>query len=92
MSESQQSGARIESTRDESGSTVISILGRLDSTSTAPVWRRALELGRSAASSELVVDASALEYCDGAGASLLVALERQQTCAVCARSSSSSSR
>jgi phospholipid/cholesterol/gamma-HCH transport system permease protein len=78
MSESQQSGARIESTRDESGNTVLSVLGRLDSTSTAPVWRRALELGRSAASSELVVDASALEYCDGAGASLLVALERQQ--------------
>ncbi|UCE85800.1 MAG: MlaE family lipid ABC transporter permease subunit [Deltaproteobacteria bacterium] len=78
MSGNEQSGARIESSRDPSGQTLLSIRGRLDSTSAAGVWRRLLELGRAAGASGLVVDASALEYCDGAGASLLVALERQQ--------------
>ena len=81
MNGTEQNGARIESRRDASGQIVLSILGRLDSTSTAGVWRRLMELGRAAGASDLVVDASALEYCDGAGASLLVALERQQRAA-----------
>lgn len=74
----QESAAEIRSARDDSGGVVLSILGRLDSETTGQIWREAMRLSAGSRSSELVVDASGVEYCDGAGAGLFVALERQQ--------------
>ena len=50
--------------------------GRLDSSSVGTIWERALEFVHSSAERELVLDASHVEYCDGAGAALLVALRQ----------------
>jgi phospholipid/cholesterol/gamma-HCH transport system permease protein len=71
-------GAEIRSTRDEAGGRVLSLLGRLDSETTGAIWRRAMSLTAGEQAGALVVDASGLEYCDGAGVSLLVALRQRQ--------------
>jgi len=64
--------------RSESGERRWTLAGRLDVETTGAVWRRAMEeLG--ATSEPLVVDASGLTYCDGAGAGLLVELRRRET-------------
>jgi phospholipid/cholesterol/gamma-HCH transport system permease protein len=74
-----QMPAHVELTRDAGGRTVLRLAGRLDSTTTGAAWREAMHLSEDATGSELVVDASGVDYCDGAGASLLVALrDRQQ--------------
>lgn len=78
MAEAVSIGAEIQSTRDEAGGRVLSILGRLDSETTGAIWRRAMSLTAGEQAGALVVDASGLEYCDGAGVSLLVALRQQQ--------------
>ena len=70
--------AEIRSERDASGRRILLLRGRLDAQSTGGVWREAMTLTRDTHGAELVVDASAVEYCDGAGASVLLALERQQ--------------
>jgi phospholipid/cholesterol/gamma-HCH transport system permease protein len=57
---------------------VLSILGRLDSATTGGVWRRAMDLTAEARGGDLVVDASGIEFCDGAGAGLLLALQQRQ--------------
>jgi phospholipid/cholesterol/gamma-HCH transport system permease protein len=67
--------------QDEAGRHVLSIAGRLDSETTGQVWQRATSLAQAAQGQDLVVDASNLDYCDGAGASLLVALRLQQRAA-----------
>ncbi len=76
-SPSAESAATIESGSDAAGALVLRLRGRLDSSSTGPVWREAMRLA-SAQRGDLVVDAEGLDYCDGAGASLLLALERNQ--------------
>jgi phospholipid/cholesterol/gamma-HCH transport system permease protein len=62
--------------QEPGGARVLALSGRLDTDSTGAVWRSALAEAKGGG--ELVVDASALEYCDGAGASLLVALREEQ--------------
>jgi phospholipid/cholesterol/gamma-HCH transport system permease protein len=57
---------------------VLSILGRLDSETLADLWRDAMRMADGARAGELVVDASGVDYCDGGGAALLVALEQRQ--------------
>ena len=78
MTEAVSTGAEIQSTRDEAGGRVLSLLGRLDSETTGAIWRRAMSLTAGEQTGALVVDASGLEYCDGAGVSLLVALRQRQ--------------
>ena len=74
--ESAAAEARLE--RDASGRPVLHLGGRLDAQTTGAVWRDAMTLTRDARGSTLVVDASGLDYCDGAGASVLLALQQQQ--------------
>jgi len=50
--------------------------GRLDVDSVGRLWRPALAAVRKAAPGELELDLGGLDYCDGGGAALLVALRR----------------
>src|SRR6476660_4041086 len=60
------------------GALILSISGALDTTSTGQAWRRALQLITEHQPKRLIVDASRLTYCDGAGAALLLELRRRQ--------------
>jgi len=51
----------------------LQLAGRLDSGSVGAIWNEAVE----AADDEVVVDASEVEYCDGAGSALLCELQRR---------------
>ena len=73
-----QTQAEIRSARDEAGRTVLSIVGHLDSATIGQIWDRAMSLVRAEPRGALVVDASGLDYCDGAGVGLLIALRREQ--------------
>ena len=70
--------ARLEGHRDPRGGLVLQLAGRLDTASTGAVWREAMRLTRGGSAGDLFVDASGVEYCDGAGASLILALRRNQ--------------
>lgn len=61
--------------------TVLTIAGRLDSGSFLQAWDQAVEPCRKAAPQRLVVDLSAMDYCDGAGLGLLSELRRIVTSA-----------
>jgi phospholipid/cholesterol/gamma-HCH transport system permease protein len=52
--------------------------GRLDAANAGRLWREALRLAREPRRPLLVVDAHRVEYCDGGGAALLVALRSDQ--------------
>ena len=71
-------GASVRSERDEQGRTVVVLAGRLDAFSTGSVWNEAMRVAEPAAGGELVVDASGVDFCDGAGASVLLALRQSQ--------------
>jgi phospholipid/cholesterol/gamma-HCH transport system permease protein len=77
MSAASESGAEVRSARDPEGRAVVSIRGRLDSATTGGVWRRAMDLSAEAHGGPLVVDASGIEFCDGSGAGLLLALRER---------------
>jgi phospholipid/cholesterol/gamma-HCH transport system permease protein len=57
---------------------ILSISGPLDAGTTGQAWRTALNLLQRAKPRRLIVDAAAVTYCDGAGAALLLELERRQ--------------
>ncbi len=65
----------LRTTTGESGERVLTIEGRLDGASTARLWREATAAARSAGNRALVVEADGVDYCDGAGAALLAAIE-----------------
>jgi len=54
------------------------IKGRLDTETTASLWREAVGKLAESRPKKLVVDAKAVEYCDGAGSGLLLELKRRQ--------------
>jgi phospholipid/cholesterol/gamma-HCH transport system permease protein len=58
---------------------VFSIIGPLDSKTTGLAWRTAVDSLELANPRRLIVDASQLNYCDGAGAALLLELRRRQS-------------
>jgi phospholipid/cholesterol/gamma-HCH transport system permease protein len=60
------------------GVLTIRIMGRLDSTSTSSIWQNAIEALDLASSKIVIVDASRIDYCDGAGIGLLIELHRHQ--------------
>jgi phospholipid/cholesterol/gamma-HCH transport system permease protein len=55
--------------------------GHLDVDSTGALWREATAAARDAGRGAFVVDATGLDYCDTAGAALLVAIERERRAA-----------
>jgi len=60
------------------GGLVLSITGPLDSATSGQAWRDALQLINRIKPKRLIVDASQLTYCDGAGAALLLELRLRQ--------------
>ena len=60
---------RSEGPRD--GTLKLIIAGRLDAETTGTIWRRAVSNVKAANTTNVVVDASGIEYCDGAGIALL---------------------
>lgn len=55
------------------------IQGRLDAENTAPLWAQAVKKLAETKPEMLLVDASAIEYCDATGIGLLLELKRRQT-------------
>jgi phospholipid/cholesterol/gamma-HCH transport system permease protein len=60
----------------DSGPATIALSGRLDAYSVGPLWQRAHDLLGARPGAPVVVDCSAVEYCDGAGVALLLDLLR----------------
>ena len=60
------------------GGLILAIVGALNTASTGQAWRQALRLVNQHQPARLIVDASRLTYCDGAGAALLLELRRHQ--------------
>ncbi|HZI82299.1 MAG TPA: ABC transporter permease [Casimicrobiaceae bacterium] len=58
-------------------SRVLALSGRLDAYSIATVWREARAAVMAAPNQPIVVDATAVDYCDGGGVAMLVDLLRQ---------------
>lgn len=67
---------RTEAPRD--GSLRLIFTGQLDAATTGTVWRRAATEVTKANTKGVVVDASGIDYCDGAGIALLVYLRNLQ--------------
>jgi phospholipid/cholesterol/gamma-HCH transport system permease protein len=57
---------------------VLSLSGRLDASTIRDLWQQAARAVRDASPRHIVVDARAVDYCDGAGIALLVDLMRQR--------------
>ncbi len=68
----------LEGQPSSDGALILSINGALDTASTGQAWRHALSLLAAHQPKRLIVDASRLTYCDGAGAALLLELRRRQ--------------
>lgn len=62
----------------DGGTQTLSFAGRLDVDSTGDIWREALREVEQGRPARLLVDASQVTYCDGAGVALLLALRRHQ--------------
>ena len=58
---------------------IFSIIGPLDSSTTGAAWRTAMGALQKHSPPRLIVDATRLTYCDGAGAALLLELRRRQS-------------
>jgi phospholipid/cholesterol/gamma-HCH transport system permease protein len=59
------------------GSRVLALSGRLDAYSIAGVWRDARAAVTAAPDRRIVIDAAAVDYCDGGGVAMLVDVLRQ---------------
>jgi phospholipid/cholesterol/gamma-HCH transport system permease protein len=80
MPQTETEGTRVELESLVSGEGVLTLAlrGRLDAATTARIWASALRSVDEAACDLVVVDASAVDYCDGAGVGLLFEIERRQ--------------
>jgi len=63
---------------NERGDVTITIVGRLDSTSTSSIWQKAMDALEDGSSKSVVVDTAGVDYCDGTGIGLLVELNLRQ--------------
>lgn len=68
----------LQANSDADGGLIFSINGPLDAGTTGQAWRAALQALRQSNPNRVIVDASRLTYCDGAGAALLLELQRRQ--------------
>jgi phospholipid/cholesterol/gamma-HCH transport system permease protein len=73
-----ESSASIRADASGSGDLSLTIEGRLDSATTAKVWREATSAIEKMSPSRVVVDASKINYCDVSGIGLLVEILRRQ--------------
>ncbi len=79
MALSSHTGVELRSEGPRDGVFKLAIAGRLDSNTTGGIWRRATATVSGAKAASVVVDASGIDYCDGAGIALLVHLRRLQS-------------
>jgi phospholipid/cholesterol/gamma-HCH transport system permease protein len=70
--------ATLSTKANKQGDVTMTIVGRLDSTSTGSIWQNAIESLSPASSKRVVVDASGVDYCDGIGIGLLMELRLRQ--------------
>ena len=70
-------GAALDVRDGADGKRVLALRGRLVADTIPLVWRQALSAVRESPERPVVIDASAVTYCDGAGIALLVDLMRQ---------------
>ncbi len=70
--------ADVSTAMDEQGVLTLTFSGRLDAHTTGHLWREAMEALDRTAPKRVVVDASQVDYCDGAGVGLLFELQRRQ--------------
>jgi len=75
---SAQPGVELRTEGPRDGSFKLTIAGRLDSTTAGGIWRRATAAVSGANATNVLIDASGIDYCDGAGIALLVHLRRLQ--------------
>src|SRR5437773_4463572 len=68
--------ARISLVDQADGALVIKLAGRLDTYSIAEIWTQARAALAAAPTRRIVIDASAVDYCDGGGVAMLVDLLR----------------
>jgi len=68
----------LQANSDADGGLIFSINGPLDAGTTGQAWRAALQALRQSNPKRVIVDAARLTYCDGAGAALLLELQRRQ--------------
>ncbi|MFN0060101.1 MAG: ABC transporter permease [Planctomycetota bacterium] len=73
------SSVSLNAIAERDGALRLVIVGRLDTETTGQAWRKALELVARHTTKRLLVDASGLVYCDGAGVALLVELRARAT-------------
>ena len=69
--------ARLTVSDATDGSVIVALAGRLDAYTVAPVWARARATLAAVPARRIVVDAGAVDYCDGGGVAMLVDLLRQ---------------
>ncbi len=73
-----QPAASFQTTVSGEGTLTLSIDGQLDSTTTGALWRQVILALEREKKAHLIVDASRITYCDGAGIALLLELRRHQ--------------
>lgn len=71
-------GAALQASPVPGGGLSLAIAGSLDTRTTGQAWREAVALLHHAKPRRLIIDASDLAYCDGAGVALLLELQRHQ--------------
>lgn len=67
--------ARVSSDR---ATLTLSITGRLDTNTTGRLWREAMQVLQQSKPIRVVLDASEVSYCDGAGVAFIVTLQQHQ--------------
>jgi phospholipid/cholesterol/gamma-HCH transport system permease protein len=70
--------ASLQTTVSGTGILTLSIAGQLDSTTTGTLWRQAMRAIEQPGTGRVIINASQVTYCDGAGAALFLALRRHQ--------------
>jgi phospholipid/cholesterol/gamma-HCH transport system permease protein len=63
---------------DQSGQRVLTLTGRLDAAALKELWKPVRDAVGAEPSRRVLVDASGVDYCDGAGAALLIELLRHE--------------
>ena len=63
---------------NEQGDVTITIVGRLDSTSTSSIWQKAMDALEATSAKSVVIDTAGVDYCDGTGIGLLTELSLRQ--------------
>ena len=79
MAKQSHSGVELRSEEPRDGLLKLALAGRLDASTTGGIWRRATAVVSGAKAPTVVVDASSIDYCDGAGIALLVQLRQLQS-------------